>query len=118
MLYWIWFVGLSLLGWGFAMRQRRSATAPPRDGAMSPAVAARWMSYAALLLALLISWNGVGREVVAWLESVVPQAGTDIHWLTIAVVSGALCIGWVMVPSWLATRLSADAGSAADGAAQ
>lgn len=106
MLYWIWFIGLSLLGWGFALRQRRLAGEPQQDGAMSRAGVARWMSYGALLLALLISWDGVGREVVAWLETAVPQAGTDIHELSVAVLGGALCIAWVLLPAWLAGRAS------------
>ena len=111
MLYWIWFIGLSLLGWGFVARLYRHAAVPRRDGAMSRSGAARWMSYGALLLALLVSWNGVGRRVVAWLEAAVPQAGTDIHTLTVNAVTIALCVGWILLPAFIATRLS---GAAAD----
>ena len=93
MLYWIWFIGLSLLGWWFAYRQVRHAGDSQQDGAMSRSGAARWMSYGLLLLALLVSWDGVGRKVFAWLQQAVPQAGTDIHTLTVAVVTGALCVG-------------------------
>ena len=106
MLYWIWFVGLSLLGWWFAFRQYRHAAAPQQDGSMSRSGAARWMSWGAMLLALLVSWNGVGREVVGWLEGVVPQAGTDIHTLTVGAVVAALCVVWIVFPSFIATRLS------------
>jgi len=107
MLYWIWFIGLSLLGWWFAFRQPQHAGTPQQDGAMSRSRVARWISYGALLLALLVSWDGIGRRVLAWLQAAVPQTGTDIHALTVATVIGALCVGWVVLPCWLVTRFSA-----------
>ena len=104
MLYWIWFIGLSLLGWGFAYRQAHDKAEPQQDGSMSRSGVAQWMSYGALLLALLVSWDGVGSRLFEWLQAAVPQAGTGIHTLTVATLTGALCIGWVMAPSMLASR--------------
>ena len=114
MLYWIWFIGLSVLGWWFAYRQFKHAATPQREQAMSRSRAAQWLSYGTLLLALLVSWEGVGSRLFAWLQTVVPQAGTDIHALTVATVTGALCIVWVVVPSLLASRFSAGGGESSE----
>ena len=110
MLYWIWFFGLSLLGWWFAYRQFKHAAAPHQEQAISRSRAAQWMSYGALLLALLVSWDGVGSRLFEWLQAAVPQVGTSIHTLTVATLTGALCIGWVVIPSMLASRFSVGGG--------
>ena len=109
MLYWIWFIGLSLLGWLFAYRQFRLARVGNDAESQARANSARLLSWGSMLLSLLVSWNGVGSHVYQWLDTAVPQAGTDIHAFTVKAIITALCISWIIYPALIARLLSGPA---------
>ena len=94
MLYWMWFIGLAAVGWFFAFRQRGNSSA-------------RLLSWLAMLFALLISWDGIGARVFGWLDGVVPQVGTGIHTLTVMVLSGLLCVVWIVHPLLVSGQIAA-----------
>lgn len=106
MLYWIWLAGLSLLGWVFAYRQFRLSQAGSDSETPNPANSPRLLSWGAMLLSILVSWNGIGSRAYQWLDAAVPQAGTDIHAFTVNIVVATLCIAWITYPALIARLIS------------
>jgi hypothetical protein len=88
MLYWIWFVVLSAVGFIFGF----FATKELDEGEDTTKP---FLGFGSMILALVISWEGVGGKLYGWLDTVLPMSGHPIHDFSAYAIIATMCLVWV-----------------------
>jgi len=92
MLEYSWFAALMVVSIACAVQAARNADDP------------QWQigSHSAALMAMAVSWDGVGAQLLAWLKHSLPQQGTEINLLTAYTIGVAIALLVVAVPAFAA----------------
>ena len=95
MLYWIWFVILSVAGILLVHLQSRDSETENGIGV--------WL----MILSLVVSWPRIVSPVYDFFDSNLPNTGEIIHDATAVILVAILCILWVVMPFGLTELLQA-----------
>ena len=88
MLIWVWFGIFVAIGWIFAYR-----TWHEKWGDNDQLI-----SHAAMTMAGVVSWDGIGAKMLETISLLVPESGSELHALTIGVSMVFIGLVWVSHP--------------------
>lgn len=94
MLYWVWFFGLTVMGWILAYSSARSYGLNKTG-----------FSFLCLFAATIVSYDDIGGPLMDYLDKTLPSQGEFIHIFTAGFISVFLGAAWVLLPSVLSLVL-------------